>query len=93
MGRIKVWARPGSCEDRIAWDEWRKRWVVSCREPPTEGRANEATLRMIAERLGVSRNSVSFVTSGRARAKLIEVDGLSDSEIATRLHHSSSAGA
>ena len=84
-GKIEVWARPGSHQQGIEWDEWRKRWVVSCRVPPTEGRANEAILRLVAERLGIPRKSVRYVTGGRTRAKLIEVVGLSDSEIATRL--------
>ena len=88
MGRIEVWARPVSKRDGVDWDEWRKRWVVSCREPPTGGRANEAILRLIAERLRIPRTSVRYVTAGRARAKLIEVDGLSDSEIAPRLTQS-----
>ena len=83
MGRFAVWARPGSRENRIEWDEWRKRWVVSCREPPAGGNANEAILRLIAERLGIPRTSVRYMAAGRARGKLVEVDDLSDSEIAT----------
>lgn len=85
MGTIEVWARPGSRQDRIEWDNWRKRWVVSCREPPTRGKANEAIAHLLAERLGVPPNAVRYVTAGRRRAKLIEVDDVSDSEIATRL--------
>lgn len=85
MGRLEVWARPGSRQDGIEWDDWRKCWVISCREPPTEGRANDAIRRLLAERLGVPRTSVQFAVGGRSRAKLIEVDGLSENEIVTRL--------
>jgi len=53
VGKIEVWARPGSTKDAVEWDDWRKRWVVSCREPPSEGRANEAILRLLGERLGI----------------------------------------
>ena len=87
MGRIEVWARPGSRHDGIEWDDWRKHWVVSCRESPTEGRANDAIARLLAGRLGVPRTSVRFVSGGGTRAKRVEVDGLGESEIAMRLRH------
>ena len=87
MGRIEVWARPGSREDGVEWDEGRKRWRVSVRETPTGGRADDAIVRLIAERLGVPRTSVRFVRGGRSRAKLIEAGGLSEAEIALRLRH------
>ena len=85
MGRIEVWARPGSRREGIEWDEWRHRWVVSCREPPMGGRANEAILALLADRLGVPRPSVRYVVVGRARAKQVEVDGLTDADLAERL--------
>ncbi|HYB79169.1 MAG TPA: DUF167 domain-containing protein [Thermoplasmata archaeon] len=85
MGRIEIWARPGSRVDGVTWDDWRKRWVVSCCEPPAEGRANHAVVRLLAERLDVPRTSIRLVVGGRTRAKVIEVDGLSEREISTRL--------
>ena len=93
VGRIEVRARPGSKGDGIEWDQWRKRWAVSCREPATAGRANEAILRFLADRLRVPQTSIRFVTGSRSRAKVVEVDGLSDPEIAERLQRSLSAGA
>jgi len=91
MGRIEVWARPGSRQDGIEWDEWRKRWVVSCRERPKGGMANEAILRILSDRLSIRGTAIRLVTSARTRAKVVEVTGLSDSEIAERLHRSHSA--
>ena len=90
LGTLEVWARPASRRDSIEWDEWRRRWIVSCREPPTEGRANAAILDFLAKQLGVTGTAVRLVTGGRTRAKLVEVDALTDSEIAERLHHSHS---
>ena len=87
MGRVEVWARPGSRHDGIEWDDWRKRWVVSCREPATGGRANEAIARLLAGWLRVPRTSVRFVSGGRTRAKLVEVGGLRGSDITVRLRH------
>ena len=86
VGKIEVWARPGSRQKGIEWDAWRKCWVVSVHEPPAGGRANEAIVRIVAEQLNVPRSSVRLVSGVRTRAKLVEVDGLSVSEIAERLH-------
>lgn len=85
MGRIGIWARPGSREDRIAWDPWRDRWVVHCRAPAQDGKANEAILRMIADRLDIPAGSVRLVSGSRSSSKRIEVEGLADSEVARRL--------
>jgi len=85
VGRIEVWARPGAKEERIEWDEWRQRWVVSCREPASQGRANHAILRILAERFGVPPTSLRYVTGGRGKAKLVEVAGLDAGEISTHL--------
>lgn len=90
MGRVEVRARPGSRQDRIAWDDGRRGWVVACRDPPTEGRANDAIVQLLADRLGVPRRSVRIVIGGRTRHKTVEVDGVSDEEIAVRLRRASS---
>lgn len=85
MGNIEVWARAGSRREGIEWDAWRKYWVISVREPPAGGRANEAIVRLVAEQLNVPRSSVRLVSGRRTRAKMVEARGLSDSEIAERL--------
>jgi len=85
VGSLEVRARPGSHADGVAWDDWRQCWVVACREPALAGRANDAVVRLLADRLGVPRTSVRLVTGGRSREKRVEVDGLSDAEIAMRL--------
>jgi uncharacterized protein YggU (UPF0235/DUF167 family) len=71
--------------DRLDWDPWRKRWIVSCRAPAVSGAANDAIATLVANWLGVSPDAVRWVIAGRSRAKVIEVAGLPDSEIAFRL--------
>jgi len=44
--------------------------------PPVEGAANEALIRLLAERLGVSRSAVSIVNGHSSQRKTIEVDGV-----------------
>jgi uncharacterized protein (TIGR00251 family) len=47
--------------------------VVRVKEPPKEGKANEAVLRAIAEHFGVSRRDVRLVSGEAARHKVVEV--------------------
>lgn len=91
MGRVEIWARPGSSADGISWDPWRKRWTVTCRAPPSEGKANEAIRQLVAGWLGISADAVGWVVAGASRAKVLEVHGLSDPAIAQRLGHAASA--
>lgn len=47
--------------------------VVRVKEPPKEGKANEAVLRAIAEHFGVPKRDVRLVSGEAARHKVIEV--------------------
>jgi uncharacterized protein (TIGR00251 family) len=44
--------------------------------PPVDGKANEALLRFIAERLGVAKSAVSLKSGQTSRHKVVEVSGL-----------------
>lgn len=44
--------------------------------PPVDGAANEALVRFLAERLGVSRAAVRVVSGETSRSKVVEVDGV-----------------
>ena len=58
---------------------------VRLRAPPVEGAANHALLRFLADRLDVSRASLTLVSGRTARTKLIEVRGLSAEDVGRRL--------
>lgn len=85
MTALEIVARPGSRQDRVAWDGWRERWAVACRAPPTGGEANAALLRILAGHLGVPSSQLRWVRGARSRFKLLEVTGLSITEIHRRL--------
>jgi uncharacterized protein YggU (UPF0235/DUF167 family) len=53
--------------------------------PPERGRANEALVGLLASALDVPKGSVQVVGGQRARAKLVEVDGLTPGEVERRL--------
>ena len=48
---------------------------------PVEGRANEALVKLLAERLGVRRSRVAILRGMASRNKVVEVAGLDDEEV------------
>ncbi len=91
MGEIGIWARPGGSEDRIRWDPWRRRWVVSCRAPAVEGEANAAIRRLVAGWLDLPEARLTWAHAGRSASKRLRVEGLDDAEIGRRLARASGA--
>lgn len=83
--RIPIHARPGSARETIAWDPWRRSWVVRVREAPEGGQANEAILRALARWLDVPPDGVLWLRAGKGPSKLALVDGLRPDEVERRL--------
>jgi uncharacterized protein YggU (UPF0235/DUF167 family) len=52
---------------------------------PERGRANEAVVGLLAERLGVSRRSLAVVSGRSSRDKVVELRGLAPDEAERRL--------
>ena len=52
---------------------------------PVDGKANEALVRLVAERLGVPRSSVDIVRGHRSRDKVLRIEGLSSQAALARL--------
>ena len=53
--------------------------------PPVDGAANEAVIRLIARRTGRRRSDVRVLAGHASKRKIIEVDGMSASEVEFRL--------
>jgi uncharacterized protein YggU (UPF0235/DUF167 family) len=85
MTQISLWVKPGSSRDAIDWDPWRKRWVVSCRAPPTGGRANRAVAILVADWLELPHTAVRWTKAGSSHAKVLSAAGITDVEAARRL--------
>jgi uncharacterized protein YggU (UPF0235/DUF167 family) len=92
MARIALWVRAKSDSDSLEWDPWRKRWVVSCREPAVEGRANRAVADLVGGWLERPASSVRWVRAGKSPAKLLEVHGITEEECVRRLNLHTSKG-
>ena len=55
-------------------------WKVRVAEPPEDGRANEAVLRLLAETLDVPRAAVALVSGLSSRDKIVVLDGLEQAQ-------------
>jgi len=70
--RISVKAKPAASRDevkKIADDEF----VVSTIQPPIQGRANRAILKLLADFLGKPVASLRIVSGYTARSKIVEI--------------------
>ena len=53
--------------------------------PPAGGRANQAVAELLAETLGLRSRDVRVVRGSSSRSKLIEVEGVDDGALRSRL--------
>lgn len=72
-----------SKDELLGWQDGALR--VRLRAPPVEGRANEALVRLLAERLGIAPSRIEVVSGGAARTKRLRIVGLTEGEVLARL--------
>ncbi len=58
---------------------------VKVHAPALEGRANDALLEFLAEKLGVPRRQVTLIRGDKSRHKLIRITGLTLAGVQARL--------
>ncbi|WP_292092532.1 DUF167 domain-containing protein [Brevundimonas sp.] len=89
MSRLPVRLKPGAAIDRIdGWDvdaDGRPILKVRVRARPVEGEANAALVACLARALGVPKRDVTLARGGQSRLKMIEVAGLDDENLRSRL--------
>ena len=61
------------------------RLKIALRAPPVDGKANEALIQHLAERLGVSKGDVSVVSGATGRRKRVLVSHITLEEALLRL--------
>ena len=72
LTRIGVLVHPRASRERLVWDgEALSVWIT---QPPVEGAANAAVVRIVAGWLDVPPSRVRLVGGLRSRRKLVEVD-------------------
>ncbi len=82
--RLRLRVSPGATRTELA-GRYGDAWKVRVSAAPEHGRANDAVVCLLADRLGVSRNAVAVVSGQTSRDKVIELRGLGRAEAERRL--------
>ena len=84
MTTIEIRVQPNAKRSEIAVGQ-DGRVCVKVPAPPREGRANQAVVELIAERLGIRKSAVTIVRGHGSRNKTLAIEELSAEEIQRRL--------
>jgi len=69
--KIQVKVKPSSKTEDISREGYS--FIVKVKEPPKEGKANQAVIKLLAEHFGVPQSQVRILSGFRSRNKIIEV--------------------
>ena len=69
--KIQVKVKPNSKTEEV--NQAGNNFVVKVKEPPKDGKANQAVTKLLAQHLGVSQSQVRILSGFRKRNKIIEV--------------------
>ena len=84
MGRLKLRIVPNAKRNEVT-GEHGDAVKIKVAAPALEGKANEALLEFIAEKLGLHRRNLTLIAGEKSRDKLIEIAGLDATEARGRL--------
>jgi uncharacterized protein (TIGR00251 family) len=69
--KIQVKVKPNSRTAEVTQEG--DSFIVKVKEPPKEGKANEAVISLLAEHFGVPRSQVRILSGFKSKNKVIEV--------------------
>lgn len=79
MARIEVRLQPRASSSEVTGERDGK-ITIRVTAPPVDGKANNALIKLVANRLGIARSRVSIVRGETARDKLLEIEGRSEEQ-------------
>lgn len=68
---IQVKVKPGSRTEDLSQEG--DSFIARIKEPPKEGKANLAVVKLLARHFGVAQSQVKIVSGPRSRNKVIEI--------------------
>lgn len=83
--RLQIYVTPKSRANEITVSRAERSVRIRVTAAPEDGRANQAVLELLRERLGVPRDQIHVAGGATSRRKWIEVDGLEEAEVWRRL--------
>ncbi len=69
--KIQVRVKPNSKTEKVSQEG--DSFVVKVREPPKEGKANQAVIKLLAKHFGISQSQVRILSGLKSRSKIVEV--------------------
>jgi uncharacterized protein (TIGR00251 family) len=69
--KIVVTVKPGSSKEKVEKKE--DGYLVHVKEPPVEGKANRAVIKLLAKFLGISSEGIKILSGKKSKRKLIEI--------------------
>jgi hypothetical protein len=84
MARLTVKVHPRAKRSRLAGRHG-DAWKLDLAAPPVQGKANQECVRFFAELAGVPRSRVRIATGLTSRIKVVEIEGVTQEEIESRL--------
>ena len=69
--KIQVRVKPNSKTEEVSQEG--DSFVVKVKEPPKEGKANQAVIKLLAKHFGVSQSQVRILSGFKSKSKVIEV--------------------
>jgi uncharacterized protein (TIGR00251 family) len=69
--KIQVKVKPSSRIEEVSQES--DSFIIRVKDPPREGKANLAVIKLLAEHFGVPKSRVRIVSGLRSRSKVIEV--------------------
>lgn len=82
--RVRLRVSPGARRSEVVGRHGAG-WKVRVAAAPEGGRANEAVLDLLSDRLGLPRRSLSIVSGHTAREKIVLMEGIDQAEGERRL--------
>jgi uncharacterized protein (TIGR00251 family) len=82
--RVRLRVSPGARKTELAGRHG-DGWKIRVSAPPEGGRANDAVLDVLAERVGLPRRALSIVSGQKSRDIVVEMTGINADEAARRL--------
>ena len=84
MARLTVKVHPRARRSALA-GRLGDAWKLSLAAPPVDGKANDECVRFFAEFARVPRSRVRIVIGLTSRLKVVEIEGVTEAELASRL--------
>jgi len=69
--KIQVKVKPSSRTEELS--QKGDSFIIKVKEPPKEGKANQAAIKLLADHFGVLQSQVRILSGFRSRNKVIEV--------------------